>query len=390
MTTSAASSDSELMKSNVTNVPLLDLHAQYEGLREEMRAAIDRVMESQQFILGSEVAELENELAAYSRVRHAIGCANGSDALLLALMALDIGEGDEVITTPYSFFATASSIARVGARPVFVDIDPQTYNIDVDKIEAAITDRTRAVMPVHLYGQCAEMGAIRELCERRGLRVVEDAAQAIGADDGESRAGGMSDIGCFSFYPSKNLGGAGDGGMLTTNDDGLAEKLRLLRVHGGERRYYHRVIGINSRLDALQAAVLRVKLPRLDGWSDARATRAAIYTQLFTDAGLTEEITTPFVREGVRHIYHQYVIRTQRRDALFEHLKQHGVGTDIYYPVPLHMQECFGYLGYGEGDFPLAERAARETLALPVYPELSREQQQYVVEVIRGFYEMKN
>ncbi len=387
MTASSASSDSVLMK---MNVPLLDLHAQYVELREEMRAAIDRVMESQQFILGSEVSELEKELAAYSRVRHAIGCANGSDALLLALMALDIGKDDEVITTPYSFFATASSIARVGARPVFVDINPQTYNIDVDKIEAAITDRTRAVMPVHLYGQCAEMDAIRELCERRGIRVVEDAAQAIGADDGESRAGGLSAIGCFSFYPSKNLGGAGDGGMLTTNDDGLAEKLRLLRVHGGERRYYHSVIGINSRLDALQAAVLRVKLPRLDCWSDARATRAAIYNRLFTDAGLTEEITTPFVREGVRHIYHQYVIRTQRRDALFEHLKQHGVGTDIYYPVPLHMQECFGYLGYGEGDFTEAERAARETLALPVYPELGIEQQQYVVEVIRGFYEMKN
>lgn len=386
MTASSAASDSAKMKKNVANVPLLDLHAQYASMREEMRAAVDRVMESQQFILGSEVAELEHELADYSRVRHAIGCANGSDALLLALMALGVGEGDEVITTPYSFFATASSIARVGARPVFVDINPQTYNIDIDKLEAAITERTRAVMPVHLYGQCAEMRPIRELCERRGLRVVEDAAQAIGADDGQSRAGGMSDIGCFSFYPSKNLGGAGDGGMLTTNDDGLAEKLRLLRVHGGEQRYYHRVIGINSRLDALQAAVLRVKLPRLDGWSNARAERAATYNQLLTDAGLCEEITTPFVREGVRHIYHQYVIRVQRRDALFDHLKEHGVGTDIYYPVPLHRQECFSYLDYGEGDFPEAERAARETLALPVYPELSSEQQQYVVGVISSFY----
>ncbi|MBV9958974.1 MAG: DegT/DnrJ/EryC1/StrS family aminotransferase [Acidobacteria bacterium] len=368
------------------NVPLLDLQAQYDGLREEMRAAVDRVFESQHFILGPEVAELERELAAYSRVRHAIGCANGSDALLLALMALGVGEGDEVITTPYSFFATASAMARVGARPVFVDIEPQTYNIDVTKIEDAVTERTRVIMPVHLYGQCAVMEAINEIAARRNLRVVEDAAQAIGADDFERRAGGLSDIGCFSFYPSKNLGAAGDAGMLTTNDDELAERLRVLRVHGGERRYYHRVIGINSRLDALQAAVLRVKLPHLDDWSNARAARAALYNQLFTDAGLTEQITLPFVREGARHIYHQYVIRAAERDRLFEHLKQHGVGTDIYYPVPLHLQECFAYLGYDAGAFPEAERAARETLALPVYPELSREQQQYVVEVIRGFY----
>jgi dTDP-4-amino-4,6-dideoxygalactose transaminase len=383
MTTSPASSDSAQVK---MNVPLLDLHAQYETLRDEMLAKIERVFESQQFILGTEVAQLEQELARYSKVQHAIGCANGSDALLLALMALGIGADDEVITTPFSFFATASAMARLGARPVFVDINPQTYNLDVEKIEAAITPRTRAIMPVHLYGQCAEMKEISELAEQRGLRVVEDAAQAIGSDDVVGRAGGLGDIGCFSFYPSKNLGGAGDGGMLTTNDDELAEKLNILRVHGGERRYYHSVIGINSRLDALQAAVLRVKLPHLDGWSDARAAHAATYTQLLTDAGLTEEITTPFVREGVRHIYHQYVIRAGRRDALFEHLKQHGVGTDIYYPVPLHMQECFAYLGYTEGDFPEAERAARETLALPVYPELSLEQQQYVVEVIRSFY----
>ncbi|MBC7911458.1 MAG: DegT/DnrJ/EryC1/StrS family aminotransferase [Pyrinomonadaceae bacterium] len=368
-------------------VPLLDLHAQYETLREEMRAAVDRVFEEQAFILGSEVAELEQELASYSKVRHAIGCANGSDALLLALMALGIGAGDEVITTPYSFFATASAIARLGARPVFVDINPQTYNIEVGKIEAAITERTRALIPVHLYGQCAEMQAIEELCARRGIQIIEDAAQAIGADEADGRrAGGMGAIGCFSFYPSKNLGAAGDAGMLTTNDDKLAESLRILRVHGGERRYYHKVIGLNSRLDALQAAVLRVKLPRLDEWSDARARNATRYTQLLTDAGLTEQVTPPFVRPGVRHIYHQYVIRADRRDALLEHLKQHGVGTDIYYPVPLHMQECFGYLGYAAGDLPEAERAARETLALPVYPELTAEQQEYVVDVIRGFY----
>lgn len=368
------------------NVPLLDLRAQYATLREEMRAAIDRVMESQHFVLGHEVEELERELADYSCVRYAIGCANGSDALLLALMALGIGADDEVITTPYSFFATASAITRLGARPVFVDINPQTYNIDVTQIEAAITERTRALIPVHLYGQCAEMDAISELSARRNLPVVEDAAQAIGADDGERRAGSIGAIGCFSFYPSKNLGGAGDGGMVTTNDDALAERLRLLRVHGGEKRYYHRVVGINSRLDALQAAILRVKLPHLDSWSDGRAGKAAVYEQLFTDAGLKENIQTPYVRDDVRHIYHQYVIRAERRDELFEHLKAHGVGTDIYYPVPLHMQECFGYLGYSAGDFPEAERAARETLALPIYPELSAAQQQYVVEVIDDFY----
>ncbi len=382
MTASTAPSDSSKTK---MRVPLLDLQAQYEGLREETRAAIERVMESQHFILGSEVEELEKELAEYCRVRHAIGCANGSDALLLALMALGVGAGDEVITTPYTFFATASSISRLGATPVFVDIEPLTYNIDVEKIEAAITARTRAIMPVHLYGQCAEMEAINHIANRHGIPVVEDAAQAIGADDGEARAGGIGAIGCFSFYPSKNLGAAGDAGMITTNDDSLAEKLRILRVHGGERRYYHRVIGINSRLDALQAAILRVKLPHLDNWSDGRAQKAARYDELFRDAGLSEEITTPVVRPGKRHIYHQYVIRTSRRDQLFEHLKENDVGTDIYYPVPLHLQECFGYLEYAVGSMPEAERAAKETLALPVYPELSEEQQQYVVGVIREF-----
>jgi dTDP-4-amino-4,6-dideoxygalactose transaminase len=355
-------------------------------MRDEMRAAIDRVMESQQFILGSEVIELEQEIASYCHSRHAIGCANGSDALLLALMALGIGEGDEVITTPYSFFATASSISRVGARPVFVDIDPQTYNIDHAKVEDAITERTRAIMPVHLYGQCAEMNAIVEIGKRRGVHVVEDAAQAIGADDGDNRAGTMGAIGCFSFYPSKNLGAAGDAGIMTTDDDTVADMLRILRVHGGERRYYHRVIGINSRLDALQAAILRVKLPRLDSWSNARADRAARYGELFTDAGLTEHIELPFVRSNVRHIYHQFVIRTRERDALFEHLKKNGVGTDIYYPVPLHMQECFAYLGNREGDFPQSERAAKETLALPIFPKLTEEQQRYVVEVVEGFF----
>ena len=369
-------------------VPLLDLGAQHETLREELRAAVERVMESQAFVLGRDVSALEEELAAYSRARHAVGCASGSDALLLALMALGVGPGDEVITTPYSFFATAGSVARLGAVPRFVDIDPLTYNLDPARLEEAFGPRTRAVIPVHLYGQCAEMDAVLEVARRHKVPVVEDAAQAVGAEDAGRRAGSMGDVGCFSFYPTKNLGGAGDGGMLTTDDDELAARLRVLRVHGGETKYHHRVVGINSRLDTLQAAILRVKLPRLDGWSEARAANAARYRRLFADAGPLEEITLPHVRDGVRHIYNQFVVRVAggRRDALAGHLKGRNVGTEIYYPVPLHMQECFRDLGHREGDFPAAERAARETLALPVYPELSEAQQEYVVDCIGEFF----
>jgi dTDP-4-amino-4,6-dideoxygalactose transaminase len=367
-------------------VPLLDLEAHHRALRNELHAAALRVIDSQQFVLGPEVKALEDEIRDYTHARHAVSCASGSDALLLALMALDIKSGDEVITTPYSFFATAAAIARLGARPVFVDVDPATYNIAPDRIEAAITRRTRAIMPVHLYGQCAEMQAIMEIADRHAVPVIEDAAQAIGARDEERQAGTMGAIGCFSFYPSKNLGAMGDAGMLTVNDDELARRLRLLRVHGSEVKYYHSMIGINSRLDSLQAAILRVKLPHLDKWSDARRANAERYDQLFEDAGLMEELGLPRVRAHTRHIFNQYVIRAgERRDALTRHLKQNEVGTDIYYPVPLHMQECFGYLGHEEGDFPEAERAARETLALPIYPELSVEQQSYVVETIRSF-----
>jgi dTDP-4-amino-4,6-dideoxygalactose transaminase len=367
-------------------VPLLDLKAQYAPLREEMLSSVERVFDSQQFILGSEVQALEEEVARYSQTTRAIGCASGSDALLLALMALNVKGGDEVITTPYSFFATVSSITRLGAKAVFVDIDPETYNLNVDQVEAAITEKTKAIMPVHLFGQCADMDALIEISERHRIPIVEDAAQAIGAEDRGRRAGSMSAIGCFSFYPSKNLGGAGDGGMMTTNDDALAQQLKILRVHGGERRYYHRVVGVNSRLDALQAAVLRVKLPHLDSWSEGRMRNAARYNQLFNEAELSEFVTLPSARENVRHIYNQYVIRAQRRDELKEFLGQEGVGTDVYYPVPLHLQECFEFLGYKEGDLPEAERAARETLALPIYPELSEEQQQYVVEMVGEFY----
>jgi dTDP-4-amino-4,6-dideoxygalactose transaminase len=370
-------------------VPLLDLKRQHEELREELREAVGRVLDSQQFILGEEVRRLEEELAAYTRARHAVGCGSGSDALLLALLALDVGRDDEVVTTPFTFFATAGAIARTGARPVFADIEPRTYNIDPARVEEVLTGRTRAVMPVHLYGQCAETEALVRACEARGLPVIEDAAQAIGAEDVAGRcAGSIGAIGCFSFYPTKNLGAAGEAGLVTTNDDALAERLRRLRVHGGATEYHHEEVGFNSRLDTIQAAVLRVKLPHLDRWSDARRERAATYTRMLSEAGLEEFVTPPYVHTGARHIFHQYVIRIRdgRRDALLEHLKTNGVGTKIYYPVPLHMQPCFAYLGYKEGDFPESERAARETLALPMYPELTREQQEYVVETLRRFF----
>jgi dTDP-4-amino-4,6-dideoxygalactose transaminase len=394
-------------------VPLLDLQAQYQTIRDEVRAAIEPVFTSQQFVLSAEVSALEEEIAHYSQTKFAIGCASGSDALLLALMSCGVGQGDEVITTPFSFVATAGAIARLGARPVFVDIDERTYNINPSLVADAITERTKAVVPVHLYGQCAEMDPLIELSQdRQGCRwtadkdgtparlprwgprdvgapwipIIEDAAQAIGAEDRRRRAGSMGAIGCFSFYPSKNLGGAGDGGMLVTNDLEHARRLRRLRVHGEERRYFHKLLGINSRLDALQAAVLRVKLTHLDDWTTARQRNAQRYELMFRDAGLTEMIGLPFVRTGGRHIYHQYVIRVpEGRDALREHLRERGVGTDVYYPVPLHLQECFGYLGYQQGDFPVAERAAKETLALPVYPELTAEHQDYVVNAIREF-----
>jgi dTDP-4-amino-4,6-dideoxygalactose transaminase len=303
-------------------------------------------------------------------------------------MALDVRPGDEVITTPYSFFATVSCITRLGATPVFVDIDPTTYNLDIGQIESKITPRTKAIQPVHLYGQCADMAALRAVSEEHGIPLVEDAAQAIGAEENGIRAGAMSQVGCFSFYPSKNLGGMGDGGFMTTDDDLLAERLLALRVHGSKERYYHKWVGLNSRLDGFQGAVLRVKLPHLDGWSDKRKANADRYRTLFTDAGLAEHIGLPFERENVRHIYNQFVVRVPgRRDDLRSFLAENEIGTDIYYPVPLHMQECFEYVGYKEGDLPESEKAARETLALPIYPELRPEQQEFVVRKIGEFFE---
>lgn len=368
-------------------VPLLDLTEQNKALRPEIEAALGRVLDTNAFILGGEVKTLEEELAAYCQTKHAIGCASGSDALLLALMALDVGPGDEVITTPYSFFATVSAVTRLGAVPVFVDIDPITCNLDISQIEGKITERTKAIQPVHLYGQCADMKALREVAGKHGISLVEDAAQAIGAEEDGVRAGAMSEIGCFSFYPSKNLGGMGDGGFMTTDDDRLAEKLYALRVHGSKERYHHKWVGLNSRLDGFQGAVLRVKLPHLDSWSDKRKGNADRYHQLFTDAGLTEQVVLPFERPNVRHIYNQYVVRVPgQRDELREFLTSNGIGTDIYYPIPLHLQKCFEFLGYKEGDLPESERAARETLALPIYPELKPEQQEYVVEKISEFF----
>jgi dTDP-4-amino-4,6-dideoxygalactose transaminase len=368
-------------------IPLLDLSEQNAALRPEIEAAIGRVLDTNAFILGGEVEQLEHELAEYCGVEHAIGCASGSDAILLALMALDIGRGDEVITTPYSFFATVSSITRLGATPVFVDIDPRTYNIDPAQLERKITARTKAIEPVHLYGQCADMSMLSQIAGGRGIAIVEDAAQAIGAEDNGRRAGSFAAMGCFSFYPSKNLGAMGDAGFITTNEDALAKRLRAMRVHGSEEKYYHKWVGLNSRLDGFQGAVLRVKLPHLDRWTDQRRHNAALYRDLFTDRGLLEQITLPYERSHGKHIYNQFVIRVpNRRDELRSWLSERGVGTDIYYPVPLHLQECFAYLGYNAGDMPESEKAASETLALPIYPELRPEQQEYVVDAVAEFF----
>ena len=360
-------------------VPLLDLKAQFATIREEVMRAVEAVFESQYFILGPEVAAFEEEVARYVGARHAIGCASGTDALLLSLMALGVGPGDEVITTPFTFFATAGSIARLGARPVFVDIEEDTFNIDPDKIAPAITDKTKAIIPVHLFGQCADMDKIARAAG--DIPIIEDAAQALSAEYKGKKAGVLGTMACFSFFPSKNLGGAGDGGMITTNDDDLAAKLRMLRVHGAHEKYYHDVVGINSRLDALQAAVLRVKLPHLDSWSDGRARNAARYGELLAGAN----VVCPVARDFARHVYNQYTIRVARRDELMARLKEREIGCAIYYPVPLHLQKCFAHLGYKEGDLPVAEKASREVLSIPVYPELSDEMLGYVAETIREF-----
>ncbi len=363
-------------------VRLLDLVRQYETLRDEIGEALDEVFSSQQFILGVKVRELEESIASFCGVRHAVGVASGSDAILISLMALGIGPGDEVVTTPYTFFSTASSITRLGARPVFVDIDPRTYNIDPAGVRAAVNGKTKAILLVHLFGQMCDMNPILRAASGRGIPVIEDACQAIGSARGGRRAGSVGRAGCFSFFPTKNLGGCGDGGMIVTDDSDLAEGARSLRVHGGRRRYFHEKIGINSRLDEIQAAVLSVKLRRVEEWNERRREHAAFYDKAL---GELDGIVTPRVESNSLHTYHQYVIRADRRDALMDFLRERGVGCEVYYPIPLHMQECFAFLGGALGDLPEAERAAAETLALPVFPELTLQEQEYVAERIREF-----
>lgn len=364
-------------------VPLLDLKAQYAGIKGEVLAAVGEVLESQICIMGPRVAELEEQVAQLSGSRYAVGMSSGTDALLASLMALGIGPGDEVITSPFTFFATAGSIARVGARSVFVDIEPRTFNIDPRRIEQAITPRTKAIIPVHLFGQMCDMDPIMEVARKHGLFVIEDAAQAISASYKGRKAGSIGTVGCFSFFPSKNLGGAGDGGMVVTNDPEVYERLLLMRSHGSNPKYYHKVIGGNFRLDPIQAAVLLVKLPHLNAWSEARRRNAEAYNRIFAGS----RIKTPWVHPDMVSIYNQYVIRAPQRDALVQHLKDATIGVEIYYPVPLHLQECFSDLGYREGDLPESENAAKEVLALPIYAELSSEQIEYVGETILGWVE---
>lgn len=401
----------------INSVPLLDLEAQYNSIKEDVKKAIDEVLESQKFIMGPPVKNLEARIAEYTTASYGIGCASGSDALLLSLMTLDIQPGDQVLTTPYTFFATAGAISRLGGIPIFLDINPIDYNIDPNQIEDFLNGnhplnkkfgndpkRIKAIIPVHLYGQCTDMDPILELAEKFGIPVIEDAAQSIGAQYKGKRAGSMGDTGCFSFFPSKNLGGYGDGGMVTTNRDDLAEKLQILRLHGSRPKYHHKIVGINSRLDSLQAAILNVKLDHLDSWSDQRRKKAMRYKELFEQSGIaldesalesanilntlkkeSEKLlppveTTGNPKNGGRHIYHQYVIRTQKRDEVKEELAKANIGSAIYYPISLHEQECFSGLGYEASDCPHAHEASLQTLALPVYPELSDEQQDYVVE----------
>lgn len=364
-------------------VKLLDLVPQYEAIRDEIRDAIEGVISSQQFILGAGVREFEEEFASYCGTRFAVGVASGSDAILLSLMACGVGEGDEVVTTPYTFFSTVSSITRLGAKPVLVDIDPATYNIDPEGVKKALTKRTKAVMPVHLFGQSADMDPIHAALKGRDIAVIEDACQSIGALYKGRKVGSIGDAGCFSFFPSKNLGGFGDGGMVTTNDGELSRRLLSLRMHGSSERYYHEEVGVNSRLDALQAAVLRVKLRHLDGWNEGRRRNAMMYNEGLGDMG---GVDVPVEAEYCSSVYNQYVIRAERRDELMGFLRANDVGCEIYYPLPLHQQECFEFLGASKGDFPESERAASETLALPVYPELEERQIDYVIETIKRFY----
>ena len=369
------------------NVPLLDLKAQYDTIQDDIQRELGQVCSDQSFILGPLVQNLERVLADFIGAREAVGVASGSDALLLSLMELGVRAGDEVVTVPFTFFATAGVISRLQAKPVFVDITPDTWNMDPEKLAEGVTSQTRAILPVHLFGQCADMTGIRQAVAGRNLPIIEDACQAIGASRDGVKAGAMGRTGCFSFFPSKNLGGFGDGGMITTQDSTIAERLRLLRVHGSRSEYHHHLIGTNSRLDALQAAVLLVKFRRLSTWTAKRQENAASYHRLFREAGLLDRITLPVVGRGNEHVFNQFTIRTPRRDELSVHLTEKGIGNRIYYPVPLHLQECYQDLGYQKGDFPAAEQAAQEVLSLPIYPELTSGQLEYVVDTIKSFFD---
>ncbi len=376
-------------------VPLLDLKAQYCEIKDEIKSAVDEVLESQHFILGPKVSELESQIAAYSQCKYALGVSSGTDALLLALMAFNVGHGDSVITTTFTFFATAGCIARLGATPVFVDIDPETFNISPEALENLLISLSeeelshiKAVIPVHLFGQMADMERIVPICRKYGLKIIEDAAQAIGSEcpysGGTHRAGSIGDIGCFSFFPSKNLGGIGDGGMVVTNDETLYKRMKILRAHGSSPKYYHSMIGGNFRLDEIQAAVLLVKLKYLDTWTEKRQKNAQVYDHILGGTN-GKAVVTPKALRGYRHIYNQYCIRTQNRDKLKAYLSDNGISTEIYYPVPMHLQECFAYLGYRNEDFPAAEEAALNVLALPIYPEVSQKGLEYTAGLIRGF-----
>jgi dTDP-4-amino-4,6-dideoxygalactose transaminase len=362
------------------NVPFLDLKRQYDSIKEEIDQAVWGVLSHAKFIMGPEVKAFEEKVAEYCGAKSAVGVASGTDALLLSLRACGVGPGDEVITTGFSFFATAGVITRLGATPVYVDIDPDNYNIDPSQIEKSITPKTKAIMPVHLYGQCADMDPIMEVANRHNLKVVEDAAQAIGSEYKGKKAGTLGHFGCFSFFPSKNLGAAGDGGMIVTSDTKMDELLRMLRVHGAKPKYYHTIVGYNSRLDTLQAAILEVKLKYLDGWTQKRREHAEVYNQAFQGS----EIITPKEEEFNYHIYHQYTIAVKNRDGLREVLKEKHIGHDVYYPVPLHLQECYRSLGYKEGDLPVTEAKSKEVVSIPIYPELTAEEQNYVIETVKG------
>jgi dTDP-4-amino-4,6-dideoxygalactose transaminase len=367
-------------------IPLLDLHAQFSSIERDIRNAIDRVLQSQHFILGPEVEALEAEVAKYTQAGYGIGVTSGSDALLMALMVLGIGPGDEVITTPHTFFATVGAISRVGAKAVFVDIEPRSFNLDPNRLEKAITPKTKAVIPVHLFGQTADMKPIMEICRKKDISVIEDAAQAIGSEYQGKKAGLFGDLACWSFFPSKNLGAMGDAGMITTQNEELARKLKVYRSHGSQPKYFHKYVGGNFRIDAMQAAILRAKLPHLDSWTEKRQQNAKAYDSLWKEVKLEDEVSPPWKRPGDRHIFNQYVIRIKNRDGLKKHLEQNGIATEIYYPQPMHLQACFADLNYRAGDFPEAEKAAADSLALPIYPELMNSQLKRVVETISNFY----